>query len=126
MESWGRRRGLPGGLNPDAIRAWRGFCGRTVWHEAADDTQASSIGCTIDTCEWIKSGLLDTINLRTNRGRSPLHFAVLGGKFSEAKTRWMVANGADVNAVNKHNISIFCQACYGSASLSFLQESPAR
>ena len=50
MESWGRERlrGLPDGLNPEAIRAWRGRYGRTVWHQVAVDDN-----CGIDVCEWI-------------------------------------------------------------------------
>jgi hypothetical protein len=52
MESWGRRklRGLPDGLNPEAIRAWRGTSDRTVWHEVAADDD-----CGIDVCEWLKA-----------------------------------------------------------------------
>ena len=72
FESWGRKFGLPDGLNPDAIRAWRSVLGGTVWHEVAVDGD-----CGIDVCEWIKSrGLLDMINLRDSFGSSPLHFAV--------------------------------------------------
>ena len=64
MESWGRRhlRGLPDGLNPDAIRAWRDGNGFTMWHQVAADDD-----CGIDVCEWIKSrGLLDMINDRVS------------------------------------------------------------
>ena len=119
MESWGMSRGLPAGLNPDAIRAWRGYCGTTVWYVVA-----SNDDCGIDVCEWIKSrGLLDMINLPNENGHVPLLHAVTGeGQQTEAKARWMMANGADVNAVNnQNNTTIFSQACCG-ASHSFLQE----
>ena len=46
MESWGREHGLPDGLNPDAIRAWRDGDGWTVWHQVALDDD-----CGIDVCE---------------------------------------------------------------------------
>ena len=106
--------GLPDGLNPDAIRAWRGFYGMTVWHKVADDD-----GCGIDVCEWIKSrGLLDMINLRDGHGAMPLHFAV---QMNEARARWMMANGADVNVVANQNTTTFSLACH-RRSLSFLQE----
>ena len=44
MESWGRRRlrGLPDGLNPEAICAWRERDGRTVWHRLLLMTTAAS------------------------------------------------------------------------------------
>ena len=114
VESWGRKVGLPDGLNPDAIRAWRNGDGWTVWHKVAFDR-----GCGIDVCEWIKSrGLLDMINLRNDDGVVPLHFAV---QMNEAKARWMMANGADVNAVTNQNTTIFSLACMWR-SLSFLQE----
>ena len=103
MESWGRKWGLPDGLNPDAIRAWRDGYSGTVWHQVADDD------CGIDVCEWIKSrGLLDMINLRDDYGWSPLHH-VVGGQYGdrqqrELKARWMMANGADVNAVDNNGM----------------------
>ena len=116
MESWGRDWGLPDGLNPDAVRAWRYF-GRTVWHEVAADD-----GCGIDVCEWLKAQeLLDMINLRGDCVVAPLLYAV-GSQQNEAKARWMMANGADVNAVtNDSNTTIFSYACERT-SLSFLQE----
>ena len=115
MERLGRKFGLPDGLNPDAIRAWRGYCGVTVWHEVALDDN-----CGIDVCEWIKSrGLLDMINLHEDYGSMPLHFAVQ--MMNEAKARWMMANGADVNAVTTTNTTIFSFACE-ARSPSFVQE----
>jgi hypothetical protein len=111
MESWSRERGLPDGLEPDAIRAWRGTQGGTVWQEVALDN-----GCGIDVCEWLKSrGLLDMINLRADIGprETPLHLALSGEAdaatmhLAEPKARWMVANGADVNAVADANDTIY-------------------
>ena len=122
MESWGRRhlRGLPDGLIPDVIRAWRAALGMTVWHMVAKDRR-----CGIDVCEWIKSrGLLDMINLRNEYGVAPLLHAVCSvgeGQQTEAKARWMMANGADVNAVTNGNTTIFSLACIRK-SHSFVQE----
>ena len=64
MERWWEERigDPPAGLNPDAIRAWRGPIGWTVWHEVALDDD-----CGIDVCEWLKSrGLLDICLLYTS------------------------------------------------------------
>ena len=89
-----------------------------MWHQVALDD-----GCGIDVCEWLKSrGLLDMINLGNEPGDAPLHYVVIGSQqLREAKARWMMANGADVNAVSGSNATIFLYACE-RRSLSFVQE----
>ena len=117
MARWSKRRGLQDGIHLDTLRAFRdNRDGRNVWHEVARDHDAGT-----DMCEWIKSrGWLDMIDLRDNHGWTPLSHSVRGahGDRQEAVTKWMVANGADVNAVDDHNTSVFSNACSASSAHS--------
>ena len=58
------------------------------------------------------------MNLRDDNGATPFSFS---SQWEEAKARWMMANGADVNAVTNDNTTIFSFAC-AYRSLSFVQE----
>ena len=73
-----------------------------------------------DVCEYLKSkGLLDLIDLRDSEGWAPLHYALDYGK--EEAARWMVENGADMNATTDYNLSVFIIACM-FMSPSFVEE----
>ena len=105
-------------LRPESLRALHladDSIGYTVWHIAAQDGR-------IDVCEYLKSvGLLDMIDEPNGGGFVPLCVAVRA-KGKEA-ARWLINNGADVNAVtvDYSNTTIFSQACC-VGSLSFVQE----
>ena len=102
------------GLDPGGLRAGCPEGRYGLWHRAGKQGRT-------DVCEYLKSkGLLDLIEQRDGAGGwTPLHRALDGG--NEATARWMVDNGADINAVNVHSESVFCIAC-SRMSPSFVEE----
>ena len=107
------------GLDPRSLRAQcKGddeACG--LWHLAGEQGRT-------DVCEYLKSkGLLDLID-RRHHGFTPLLVAMLLEK--EETARWMVDNGADMNAATPdHNASAFTLAC-GGMSATFVEELASR
>ena len=84
-----------------------------MWHLAGQDGRT-------DVCEYLKSkGLLDLIERRQGGGHTPLHYTLCFQK--EEAARWMVDNGADINAVTGYSISAFHTACR-KMSPSFVEE----
>ena len=73
-----------------------------------------------DICRWLASkGMLDMINDRAvateddrvNCGTTPLMFAMCGPDVYEHTARWMIENGARVDAVNDKQTTVFSVAC---------------
>ena len=107
------------GLDPGSLRAACPEGHDGLWHAAGEQGRT-------DVCEYLKSkGLLDLIDGHKSNGYlldgyTPLHHALFHKK--EETARWMVDNGADINAINTYfNISAFRYAC-GSMSPSFVEE----
>ena len=115
------------GLQAEAIRSMdpsslRPLCckgGYTLWHAACERGRT-------DVCEYLKSkGLLDLIEQhdksygRLMAGWTPLHIALVYAQEETAK--WMMDNGADINAINGENVSVFRVAC-AYMSTSFVEE----
>ena len=114
---------------------------RTVWHAAAGEGR-------IDMCRWLKAkGVADEINVVSKTGKTPLMVAMvayrtspenvntmgwvvyLGPTLPTATTtgqlvetiRWMMANGADVKAIDNRQRTVFCHAVM-SMSVEFVHE----
>ena len=106
IERYQRTRALqPGaiGLDPGGLRAACPEGRPGLWHAAGLDGRT-------DVCEYLKSkGLLDLIEGRDSGGWTPLHAALSYKK--EETARWMMDHGADVNAVDRGNYSVFHFAC---------------
>ena len=101
------------GLDPANLRATFGSDGMTVWHEAGRRGD-------IDMCRWLKAqGLLDMINNRNEDGETPLMGAI--GFQEEDTAKWMVANGADLAAVDTSQRTAFYLACK-YMSFAFVQD----
>ena len=100
-------------LDPGSLRAFRQEGQASLWHYAAHEGRT-------DVCEYLKSkGLLDLLDRRSD-GFTPLLTALLFS--NEEAARWMVANGADVNASNTtFNATVFILAC-AYMSLPFVEE----
>ena len=94
----------------------------SLWHHVANPISMPTD--LIGVCEWLKyNGKLDLINTPDAHGMSPLHNALECG--SEKMARWMMQNGADINAVAKPEhggATVFFAACEGGCSRPLLQE----
>ena len=121
---WVRRRGFGANLRGREPQ------GATVWHVAGAEGRT-------DMCRWLKAqGVLDEINMKlsdyTQVGRdlTPLMVAIAPWASSaedvtiaelEGTARWMMANGADINAMDNNQCTIFAAAC-AAMSFEFVRE----
>ena len=108
----------------------RTYRGATMWHVAGAQGRT-------DMCRWLKAqGVLDEINMKlsdyTQVGRdlTPLMVAIAPWASSaedvtiaelEGTARWMMANGADINAMDNNQCTIFAAAC-AAMSFEFVRE----
>ena len=106
MVAWLEIWDLPTDLAADSLRALR-YRTLSLWHLAA-------IHSRIDVCEYIKSkGLLDMID-EAEVGCTPLHCSM--GRDDETHpreetARWMMNNGANINAITNNGTTVFNLAC---------------
>ena len=104
------------GLDPRSLRAVGNVAhtnGGGLWHAAGQ------LGCT-DVCEYLKSkGLLDLMDQKADDGWTPLHHTIVHKQ--EEAARWMVSNGADIDAINDTNETVFRLICM-YLSPSFIEE----
>ena len=87
--------------------------GGGLWHAAGQ------LG-SVNVCEYLKSkGLLDLIDQGAEDEWTPLHHTVIYKQ--ELAVRWMVSNGADINAINDTGETVFRLVCM-YLSPSFVEE----
>ena len=99
--------------NASSLRARCPEVVSTLWHHAGQEGR-------IEACEYLKSkGLLDLIERRDADGLTPLSCSLIYSQ--EEAARWLVQNGANINAVAYGDVSAFRCACL-SMSPSFVEE----
>lgn len=98
---WARKE-AKGGVGPDLRGMVKGLCGgHTLWHEAGRQGRT-------DICRFLAAqGLGAEINVGSEAGGTPLDSAIFWR--NEETARWMVANGADVAAMNHRRCTIFAR-----------------